>query len=200
MILKITGPEFGKVGSNVKFTSSIEADKPLPDDLQYTWNKNGKVVPQYPGEETSTLELWDIDYPAEGKFSVSTTASDSYFNAVSNEIDFKIGEPPVVPDPEPEPEPKPPVLPPEPLDLVCPIIYDNPLPVRTSVYIWMGWWVIDEIIKAKADNFDWVKSPNDERFRYKCDIAKLAGLIEKYDHVEVQESRNGYILGKDFLQ
>lgn len=179
-VLVIEGPEYGKLESHNKFSSFITTGSIIPDDLIYEWYRNGKIIEQDISESPQSLMLWDVDYPAEGEIKLVTkSVLDPEFNLQSNDISFKIDEA-ITPD-------------------VCPFIYSNPLPVRTSVYIWMGWWVIDEIMKAKEDGFNWLKTPMDKRFIYKCDLAKIAELINTYDHVEVQESRNGYILTKSFL-
>lgn len=66
-------------------------------------------------------------------------------------------------------------------------------------FIQIGWWVFDEILSAVADGFKWEQDPFNERFKYKCEVAKLAWGFENYPDLEVQESRNGYIYGKEIL-
>ncbi len=70
---------------------------------------------------------------------------------------------------------------------------------RNKVYMWIGWWVHDEILEALIEGFEWHKNPMHDRFKYKCELAKIAEMLEKYPDIEVQESRNGYILGKKDL-
>lgn len=73
------------------------------------------------------------------------------------------------------------------------------MPGRDACYIWMGWWVIDEIYEAQMEGFDWLADPTNDRFVYKCDLETLAKAIHEYPEIEVQESRNGYILTRKDL-
>lgn len=90
-------------------------------------------------------------------------------------------------------------------DGVCPFIYLHDLNGislgggRNKGYIWMGWWVIDEVMAAVKDQFNWVEDPYNGRFRYQCEIARMAEGFKKYGDLEVQESRHGYILNKHDL-
>lgn len=90
-------------------------------------------------------------------------------------------------------------------DTTCPSIYLHDLnggPLgggRNKGYIWVGYWVIDEIIDAIIEGFDWMADPHNSRFKYKCEIARLADGFNQYPDLEVQESRNGYILGRHDL-
>ncbi|QPI13309.1 outer capsid protein [Salmonella phage vB_SalM_ABTNLsp5] len=70
---------------------------------------------------------------------------------------------------------------------------------RNGAYMWIGWWVHDEIIEALIEGFEWHKDPMNERFKYKCELAKIAEILEKYPDIEVQESRHGYILERKDL-
>lgn len=86
-------------------------------------------------------------------------------------------------------------------ELVCPVIYVHDLkPGRNAGYIWIGWWVLDEIVKANKDGFDWVTYPTDDRFKYKCELSRLSAAFSQYPEMDVQESRNGYVLSKSDLQ
>ena len=69
-------------------------------------------------------------------------------------------------------------------------------PARDAGFIWIGWWVIDEINKAVKDKFDWISDPINSRFKYKDDLYTLANGFSKWNDLEIQESRNGYILNK----
>lgn len=81
---------------------------------------------------------------------------------------------------------------------ICPVIYVHPLPWRESAYIWIGWWVMDEIQRITKEGKDWrLATPDDSK--YYCHIALLAKMLEDYDEVDVQESRNGYIIHHDQL-
>lgn len=69
-------------------------------------------------------------------------------------------------------------------------------PGRDRGYIWLGWWVHDEINDALIEGFDWRADPENERFKYKEDLKTLAYGLEKWPDLEMQESRHGYILTK----
>lgn len=69
-------------------------------------------------------------------------------------------------------------------------------PGRDAGYIWMGWWVHDEIKKAQADGFDWMADPTNSRFKYKAYLATLIQGFGIWADLDMQESRNGYILHK----
>ncbi|ASD52093.1 Hoc-like head decoration [Pseudomonas phage PspYZU05] len=72
-------------------------------------------------------------------------------------------------------------------------------PARNKGFAWIGWWVVDEIALANKDGFDWTLDPENERFKYKCDIKSIVAWLTQFDDVELQESRNGYIVDRDFL-
>lgn len=81
------------------------------------------------------------------------------------------------------------------LQTTCRLIYIHDLrPARNTGFIQIGWWVHDEIIKAKYDNFAWQEDPFNSRFLYKCELAALSKGFSDYSDLEVQESRHGYIL------
>lgn len=90
---------------------------------------------------------------------------------------------------------------------VCPLIYDNDLNAylpygggRNEAYMWIGWWVWDEIREAVRLGEDWTVDITNSDYKYKCELQKVADLLAKYPEVEIQESRNGYILErKDLL-
>lgn len=77
-----------------------------------------------------------------------------------------------------------------------PIYIHNLNPGRDKGYVWIGWWVFDEIIDAVIDGFDWMADPFNSRFKYKCEIANLVDGFNKWPDLEVQESRDGYIYSK----
>lgn len=88
----------------------------------------------------------------------------------------------------------------------CPIIYAHDLNAtlplgggRNEAYMWIGWWVWDEIREAVKTGIDWTIDIMNSSFKYKCELQKVASLLVKYPQVEIQESRNGYILGREQL-
>lgn len=76
--------------------------------------------------------------------------------------------------------------------------YIHPLESRNSAYLWSGWWVMDEIQKAVKENINW-KDQN-ANVKYKDDMKTIAYTLENYPNVEIQESRNGYILNRETIE
>jgi hypothetical protein len=74
----------------------------------------------------------------------------------------------------------------------------HPLPCRNSAYIWVGWWVMDEIEKLTSEGKDWKDPPEDSK--YKPHLAALAKMITDYPEVDVQESRHGRIVHRSALE
>lgn len=70
---------------------------------------------------------------------------------------------------------------------------------RDRGYIWVGWWVMDEIVDAMLEGFRWHDDPYNDRFKHKCEIAAIAEGFNKWSDMEIQESRHGYILNKNDL-
>ena len=76
--------------------------------------------------------------------------------------------------------------------------YVHPLPQRTSAYIWCGWWVMDEIQKMTLEGKDWkTEDPDSDYYLHRYTLAQM---IVDYPEVDVQESRNGYIIHKSALE
>lgn len=76
--------------------------------------------------------------------------------------------------------------------------YVHPLPQRDAAFIRVGWWVINEIHRAGELGLDWKTAP--EPLKYKKELLTLAKMFEDYKNPEVQESRNGYVWGKDQVE
>ncbi|QJT71697.1 head decoration protein [Shewanella phage Thanatos-1] len=70
--------------------------------------------------------------------------------------------------------------------------YIHPLPQRNTAYIWCGWWVLYEIQDMTLAGKDWkTEDPNSKYYLHRYTLAKM---LADYPEVDVQESRNGYIL------
>lgn len=67
-------------------------------------------------------------------------------------------------------------------------------PARDAGFTWIGWWVLDEIQKAQNEGFDWIADPTNERFKYQNVLVALSANKDTWADIEIQESRNGYIL------
>jgi hypothetical protein len=80
-------------------------------------------------------------------------------------------------------------------------VYIHPLmPGRRGGFLWVGWWVIDEIEEAVKDGFDWKADPDNPRFKYSPTLkAIIRAMGPEFGGVEAQESRNGYILKDEYF-
>lgn len=96
------------------------------------------------------------------------------------------------------------IVPPGSFSGECPLIYTHDLNDyelghgggRDRGYIWVGWWVMDEIVEAMIEGFKWFEDPHNSRFKYPCEIAAIAAGFNRWPDMEIQESRHGYILNK----
>lgn len=77
--------------------------------------------------------------------------------------------------------------------------YIHPLDHRESAYLWQGWWVMKEIEAAVEKGIDW-KNPDETELNYKCDLKTIAYMLDKFPNIEIQESKNGYILNKATIE
>ena len=77
--------------------------------------------------------------------------------------------------------------------------YYHILPQRNSVFYQVGWWVMDLIQECVANGVDWT-DPDTNKLKYADELRTVAKLVNEFDNVEIQESRNGWILGKDRIK
>lgn len=76
--------------------------------------------------------------------------------------------------------------------------YIHPLPFRETAYIWCGWWVMDEIQRMTVEGKDWkLDDPDSDYYLHRYTLAKM---LDDYPEVDVQESRNGYIVHRTALE
>lgn len=76
--------------------------------------------------------------------------------------------------------------------------YIHPLPFRGTAYIWCGWWVMDEIQRMTVESKDWkLDDPDSDYYLHRYTLAKM---LDDYPEVDVQESRNGYIVHRTALE
>lgn len=76
--------------------------------------------------------------------------------------------------------------------------YIHPLPFRGTAYIWCGWWVMDEIQRMTVEGKDWkLDDPDSDYYLHRYTLAKM---LDDYPEVDVQESRNGYIVHSTALE
>lgn len=76
--------------------------------------------------------------------------------------------------------------------------YIHPLPFRGTAYIWCGWWVMDEIQRMTVEGKDWkLDDPDSDYYLHRYTLAKM---LDDYPEVDIQESRNGYIVHRTALE
>lgn len=150
--------------------------------MSYAWYHNGEIV-----STVKDLLLYTDDIEKYGDYELHTTITGDLFETTTVVTKTKVVDKFVPPEPE--------------LDDCRRYIHDlNPAPFmfggRDEGYIMVGWWVIDEIRKALSEGFDWMSDPENDRFRYKCELKTLVWGFGEWPDLEIQESRDGYILGR----
>ncbi|AZV01325.1 head outer capsid protein [Shigella phage vB_SdyM_006] len=170
----ITGPKEAEYGEEFELVVNAETTAESPK-YTYKWSS---------GETTKKIKVIESE-EGEKTFTCTVTCKSTNYEPATSTSEHKVSiSKPVVPEPDPSCE-------------SC--RYIHPLDHRESAYLWVGYWVLEEIEKAVEEGIDW-KKPDDTDLKYKCDLKTLAFMLEKYPNVDVQESRNGYILSKDDIE
>lgn len=161
--------------ASATFTANVTG---APDTAQitYSWKKNSSPV------EGST-NIYTIDTSSVGSQTIEVTAVVTATDYDSKTVKTT-GQVQVTDKVAPEPEGE--------------LPYVHPLPHRTSAYIWCGWWVMDEIQKMTEEGKDW--KTDDPDSKYYLHRYTLQKMMKDYPEVDVQESRNGYIIHKTALE
>lgn len=161
--------------ASATFTANV-TDTPEEAQIAYSWKKDSSPV------EGST-NVYTVDTSSIGSQTIEVTATVTAADYDSKTITAE-GQVQVTDKVAPEPEGE--------------LPYVHPLPHRTSAYIWCGWWVMDEIQKMTEEGKDWKTEDSDSKYylhRY-----TLQKMMKDYPEVDVQESRNGYIIHKTALE
>lgn len=142
----------------------------------YSWTKDGSPVEG----STSTLAIDTSDIGSQViEVSVEVSAEDYTPTTVTKTGDVTITKR-VAPTPDGE------------------LPYIHPLPFRGTAYIWCGWWVMDEIQRMTVEGKDWkLDDPDSDYYLHRYTLAKM---LDDYPEVDVQESRNGYIVHRTALE
>lgn len=161
--------------ASATFTANVTG---APDAAQitYSWKKDSSPV------EGST-NVYTVDTSSIGSQTIEVTATITATDYDSKTITAE-GQVQVTDKVAPEPEGE--------------LPYVHPLPHRTSAYIWCGWWVMDEIQKMAEEGKDW--KTDDPDSKYYLHRYTLQKMMKDYPEVDVQESRNGYIIHKTALE
>lgn len=161
--------------ASATFTANV-TDAPEEAQITYSWKKDSSPV------EGST-NVYTVDTSSIGSQTIEVTATVTAADYDSKTI-TATGQVQVTDKVAPEPEGE--------------LPYVHPLPHRTSAYIWCGWWVMDEIQKMTEEGKDW--KTDDPDSKYYLHRYTLQKMMKDYPEVDVQESRNGYIIHKTALE
>ncbi|WAE77514.1 highly immunogenic outer capsid protein [Escherichia phage ph0021] len=161
--------------ASATFTANV-TDAPEEAQIAYSWKKDSFPV------EGST-NVYTVDTSSIGSQTIEVTATITATDYDSKTITAE-GQVQVTDKVAPEPEGE--------------LPYVHPLPHRTSAYIWCGWWVMDEIQKMTEEGKDWkTEDPDSKYYLHRYTLQKM---MKDYPEVDVQESRNGYIIHKTALE
>lgn len=161
--------------ASATFTANV-TDAPEEAQITYSWKKDSSPV------EGST-NVYTVDTSSIGSQTIEATATVTATDYDSKTITAE-GQVQVTDKVAPEPEGE--------------LPYVHPLPHRTSAYIWCGWWVMDEIQKMTEEGKDWkTEDPDSKYYLHRYTLQKM---MKDYPEVDVQESRNGYIIHKTALE
>lgn len=161
--------------ASATFTANVTG-APEPAQITYSWKKDSSPV------EGST-NVYTVDTSSIGSQTIEVTATITATDYDGKTITAE-GQVQVTDKVAPEPEGE--------------LPYVHPLPHRTSAYIWCGWWVMDEIQKMTEEGKDW--KTDDPDSKYYLHRYTLQKMMKDYPEVDVQESRNGYIIHKTALE
>ncbi|HBN6048595.1 TPA: PKD domain-containing protein [Escherichia coli] len=161
--------------ASATFTANVTG-APEEAQITYSWKKDSSPV------EGST-NVYTVDTSSVGSQTIEVTAVVTATDYDSKTITAE-GQVQVTDKVAPEPEGE--------------LPYVHPLPHRTSAYIWCGWWVMDEIQKMTEEGKDWkTEDPDSKYYLHRYTLQKM---MKDYPEVDVQESRNGYIIHKTALE
>lgn len=161
--------------ASATFTANVTG-APEEAQIAYSWKKDSSPV------EGST-NVYTVDTSSVGSQTIEVTAVVTATDYDSKTITAE-GQVQVTDKVAPEPEGE--------------LPYVHPLPHRTSAYIWCGWWVMDEIQKMTEEGKDWkTEDPDSKYYLHRYTLQKM---MKDYPEVDVQESRNGYIIHKTALE
>ena len=162
-------------GSEASFKANV-IGAPEGASGVYSWTKDGSHVEG--STSTLVIDTSDIGSQVIG-VSVEVSADDYTPITVTTTGDVTITKR-VAPEPDGE------------------LPYIHPLPFRGTAYIWCGWWVMDEIQRMTVEGKDWkLDDPDSDYYLHRYTLAKM---LDDYPEVDVQESRNGYIVHRTALE
>lgn len=164
-----------EIGEEAKLTAIVD-EVPEDTEVKFTWSCNGSR------DFTQVTSEYTCDTETPGKQSIEVHVEMTNVNYLTT-IKTNTGEVMVAPAAVPDNGEFP--------------FYVHPLPWRASAYIWCGWWVMDEIQEFTKESKNW---KTDESGKYWLHRKTLAMMLDEFTEVDVQESRNGYIIHRTALE
>ena len=185
-------------------TNEEETEKELVDPVAYNEDGEETTDPEVPGE---TGEPGEPEGPGETEPETPEEPEEPETPEEPPKEPETPEEPPKEPETPEEPEtpptePEEPETPPTepeiPEEDVLKGIPCNPLPHRDSVFMDVGYWVVDDLFELEAQGEKWYEDP--ELSKYPKQAKQIATLLEQFENVEIQESRNGRILTREHFE
>lgn len=162
-------------GETLTLTAAIVAD-PSDATLTYQWSKDDVDIVN----GTNKILTKVVTMEDAGKYSVKVTGSKVGYNDKVSTSDVTVTVNEVV----------------EPVD-PSELNHIFEFTERKSCGFTIGWWVKDEIDALTKEGKKW--RDEIENMKYKKEAKTLAYALDNYDHIEVMETRNGYILKEKYF-
>lgn len=174
LIAEINPPEINATKGTPSTLEATVTGAPVGSSVSFIWKRDDVIID---GANTAKINV-PVDSVYSSKFEVlaSVKATDYTDGFASAKAFVKIN----------------------PEDISKAPMYIHPLPWRNTGFMYLGWWILNEIQKAKELGLDW--KTEFDKLEYSDSLETLSIMFSNYDEVEVQESRNGYILGKDAIE
>lgn len=165
-----------EIGEPLKIRAIVD-EVPETTEVKFTWSSNGSR------DFVQVTNEYEVDTGTPGVQDISVTVEMTNFNYLPTTKTSKTNatvKPAFVPDDDEE-------FP----------YYVHSLPSRQSAYIWCGWWIMYEIQDLTNEGKNW---KTDESGKYWPHRKTLAMMLNQFPEVDVQESRNGYIIHRTALE
>ena len=165
-----------EIGQSQVVTADVTG-APAGASIAYVWKRGADVIDSQTGKTITLTESAETSYTLNCEVTVSAP---DYNNGTATKGIAVAFTKRVAPEPDGE------------------LPYIHPLPFRGTAYIWCGWWVMDEIQRMTVEGKDWkLDDPVSDYYLHRYTLAKM---LDDYPEVDVQESRNGYIVHRTALE
>lgn len=165
-----------EIGQSQVVTANVTG-APAGASIAYVWKRGADVIDGQTAKTITVTESTEANYTLNCEVTVSAADYNPATATKGVEVVFTKK---VAPTPNGE------------------LPYIHPLPFRGTAYIWCGWWVMDEIQRMTVEGKDWkLDDPDSDYYLHRYTLAKM---LDDYPEVDVQESRNGYIVHRTALE